>query len=375
MASTLDITPVVKDSVEDKKKGVLEFTIQNADVSIVNGLRRTLLTNISTSVIDSKQSQFHKNTGRLHNEILKQRLDCIPVHIKDTSLLSDLLLEVDMRNDTDSLMYITSKDFKIKNISTDTYLTDDAVEKIFPPNKLTSSYILFSRLRPKISSDIPGETLHFTARFKEGTAKENGAYNVVSIAAYANTPDKSRQADQWDLIEESLQEKGLNQKDIDYERKNWYTLGAKRIYLKDSFDFKCQSVGVYSNLELIHLACDKISQQLQDVYDKCSSQIYEINIRSTAMKNSADFILQGYDYTIGKIIEYVLHEEYYKGKEGSNNPLSYVGFIKNHPHDDYSIIRFAFKEEDELNKENIYNLIMYSCNKAQEIYDAIKEYF
>ena len=370
--ATLDITPVVKDSIENKKTGVLEFTIQNADVSIVNGLRRTLLTNISTSVIDSKQSQFHKNTGRLHNEILKQRLDCIPVHIKDTSLLSDLLLEVEMTNDTDSLMYITTKDFRIKNISTDTYLTDDAVEKIFPPNKLTNSYILFSRLRPKISSDIPGETLHFTARFKEGIAKENGAYNVVSIAAYANTPDKSRQADNWDQIEENLTKRGLNQKDIDYERKNWYTLGAKRIYLKDSFDFKCQSVGVYTNLELIRSACDKINAQLQDVHTKCSSQIYEINMRSTGMKNSADFILQGYDYTIGKIIEYVLHEEYYKKNE---NLLSYVGFIKNHPHDDYSIIRFAFKEEDNFNKENIYNLVMYSCNKAQEIYDAIKEYF
>ena len=372
--TTLDITPIVKDSIETKQ-GVLEFTIKNVNVSIVNGLRRTLLTNIPSSVIDSRQSEFYTNTGRLHNEILKQRLDCIPVHIKDTSVLSDLLLEVNMTNDTDMLMYLTTKDFKIKNISTDTYLTDEAVEKIFPANKLTKCFVLFSRLRPKISNDIPGEKLHFTARFKEGTAKENGAYNVVSIAAYANSPDKGRQAEQWDQIEENLQKRGVNQKDIDYERKNWYTLGAKRIYLKDSYDFKCQSVGVYSNLELIQLACDKIKEQLQDVHDKCSSQIYEINMRSTAMKNSADFILQGYDYTIGKIIEYVLHEEYYKGKEGSDSPLSYVGFIKNHPHDEHSIIRFAFKEEDEFNKENIYNLIMYSCMKAQELYDAIKEYF
>ena len=369
--TTLDITPVVENSTENKQ-GVLEFTIKNANVSIVNGLRRTLLTNIPSSVIDSRQSDFYTNTGRLHNEILKQRLDCIPVHIKDTSVLSDLLLEVDMTNDTDMLMYITSKDFKIKNISTDTYLTDEAVEKIFPPSKLTKSFVLFSRLRPKISNDIPGEKLHFTARFKEGIAKENGAYNVVSIAAYANTPDKSRQAEMWDEIEENLQKKGVNQKDIDYERKNWYTLGAKRIYLKDSFDFKCQSVGVYTNLELIHLACDKIKEQLKDVHDKCSSQIYEINMRSTAMKNSADFVLQGYDYTIGKIIEYVLHEEYYKKNE---NLLSYIGFIKNHPHDDYSIIRFAFKEEDDFNKENIYNLVMYSCSKADDIYSAIKEYF
>ena len=115
--TTLDITPVVENSIENKQ-GVLEFTIKNANVSIVNGLRRTLLTNIPSSVIDSKQSDFYTNTGRLHNEILKQRLDCIPVHIKDTSVLSDLLLEVEMTNDTDMLMYITSRDFKIKNIST-----------------------------------------------------------------------------------------------------------------------------------------------------------------------------------------------------------------------------------------------------------------
>ena len=69
MASTLDITPVVKDSLENKQ-GVLEFTLQNTNVSIVNGLRRTLLTNINASVIDSNQSTFYKNTGRLHNEIL-----------------------------------------------------------------------------------------------------------------------------------------------------------------------------------------------------------------------------------------------------------------------------------------------------------------
>ena len=96
-------------------------------------------------------------------------------------------------------------------------------------------------------------------------------------------------------------------------------------------------------------------------------------MRST-MKNSADFILLRYDYTIGKIID-TFYMKNITRKRGSNSPLSYVGFIKNHPHDDYSIIRFAFKEEDEFNKENIYNLIMYSCIKAQELYTAIKEYF
>ena len=254
--SSLDIAPVVEHSTENKQ-GVLEFTIKNANVSIVNGLRRTLLTKIPSSVIDSRQSEFYTNTGRLHNEILKQRLDCIPVHIKDTSVLSDLLLEVDMTNDTDMLMYITSRDFKIKNISTDTYLTDEAVEKIFPPSKLTKSFVLFSRLRPKISNDIPGEKLHFTARFKEGTAKENGAYNVVSIAAYANTPDKSSQAEQWDQIEENLQKKGLNQKDIDLLRS--YDLSDKDI---------SQIVQIIAYFNYINRVADGLGLEPEEFIDK-----------------------------------------------------------------------------------------------------------
>ena len=64
-----------------------------------------------------------------------------------------------------------------------------------------------------------GEKLHFTARFKEGFAKENGAYNVVSTAAYANSPDKSTQADTWNDIEVIFTRKRDESKDIDYEKK------------------------------------------------------------------------------------------------------------------------------------------------------------
>ena len=98
--------------------------------------------------------------------------------------------------------------------------------------------------------------------------------------------------------------------------------------MKDSFDFKCQSVGVYTNLELIHLDCDKIKEQLQDVHDKCSSQIYEINMRSTAMKNSADLILQGYDYTIGKVIEYFYTKNITRKKKVLQLLFLYVGLLK-----------------------------------------------
>ena len=45
----------------------------------------------------------HINTSRFHNEILKQRLGCIPIHIKEKDTIDNLLIELNIDNDTDSI--------------------------------------------------------------------------------------------------------------------------------------------------------------------------------------------------------------------------------------------------------------------------------
>ena len=42
--ATLDITPVVEKSTENKK-GVLEFTLKNTNVSIVNAIKKNFINN------------------------------------------------------------------------------------------------------------------------------------------------------------------------------------------------------------------------------------------------------------------------------------------------------------------------------------------
>ena len=63
---------------------------------------------------------------------MKQRLSSIPVHIKDLDAIDDLVVEINEVNDSDSIVYVTTNDFKIKNLTTDTYLDDEAVAEIFP---------------------------------------------------------------------------------------------------------------------------------------------------------------------------------------------------------------------------------------------------
>ena len=91
------------------------------------------------------------------------------------------------------------------------------------------------------------------------------------------------------------------------------------------------------------------------------------------IQNCFDITLFNEDYTIGKIIEYVLHYTYYKDR----GELSYVGFRKNHPHDSHSIIRLAFNKNVETGQENalLTEILSDSCNKGIEIYKNILENF
>jgi DNA-directed RNA polymerase II subunit RPB3 len=168
------------------ENGELKFTLENANVSLANAIRRVILANIPiivfrTTPYEKNDAEFLINTTRFNNEILKQRLSCIPIHIDDMDTpIEDYLLEVDMKNDTDNIIFVTTADFKIKNIKTDKYLNDNVLKNIFPPDQITGEYIDFARLRPKISETIDGEHLKFNCKFSKGIAKENNSFNCVS---------------------------------------------------------------------------------------------------------------------------------------------------------------------------------------------------
>ena len=100
---------------------ILTFTIAGIDVSYINAVRRTILSDIpvvcfKTTPYEENKANILINTTRLNNEILKQRLSCIPICIKDLEIpFKNYILEIDVENKTDTAIYVTTKDFKIKN--------------------------------------------------------------------------------------------------------------------------------------------------------------------------------------------------------------------------------------------------------------------
>jgi DNA-directed RNA polymerase alpha subunit len=363
--------PRIEKKSEDSN--TLSFTLRDVNVSIANGLRRTILSDIQcivfrTSPHEHNNSEFITNSSRFNNEILKQRLSCIPIHITDLEMpIQNYMLEVNVENLTNTMMYVTTEDFKIKNKVTGEYLTKKDQQAIFPPNDMTGYYIDFARLRPKISDDLLGEKLHFTCEFSIGTAKEDGMFNVVSTCSYGFTQDE-------EFIQETLRKKqqewkdaGLSKDEIEFNSKDFMLLDAQRIVKKDSFDFVLQSVGVFSNQEIAHKACDILIKKLYDLNTLLETDGLTIMPADNTMSNCYDILLQNEDYTIGKVIEYYLYSKYFEGTK----ILSFCGFKKMHPHDKDSIVRIAYKDEVEI--VNIVQNVKECIADAITVYSKIKE--
>lgn len=351
------------------------FHINNCNVSIVNAIRRTILSDIDTVVIrttpyEKNDADFIINTTRMHNEMLKHRLSCIPIHIKDTSInLDNYIVECHEKNNTDTIFNVTTEHFKIKNIDTDKYLSKTETSRIFPKDSTTGDYILFTKLRPRLSDTIPGEEIHFKAKLSIGNASEDSTFNVVSTCSYSFNPDPIVQDKVWNEYKKQLVSKGYNQEEIISEKKNWYLNEGKRIYKKDSFKFVIKTIGVFENNTIIKKACSIINQQLQNIINQSKEQQIEIN-NAVTMMSSYDIVLHNIDYTIGKIIEYALYNKYF----GEDNVFNFVGFNKVHPHDKFSIIRLSFNDKTK-DKNTIYAYISDACNDLIKEFNNIKSFF
>jgi len=335
-----------------EKNGVLQFTVSNINVSYANAIRRVILSEVPTVVFrtfphEKNDANFEINTGRLNNEILKQRLSCIPIHIVDLDTpLENYIMEVDINNDSDIMIYVTTKDFKIRNAETNVFLNDAQLNIIFPPDPISHQYVDFCRLRPKLSDSIPGERLKLNCKFSWGTAKENGCFNVVSTSTYANTPnyieiEKLEQAKKIEFEEKYPDDS----EEVLYQLQDWKNLDAKRIYEPDSFDFKIETVGVFDNKSIVKKALNILIKKLEGIIDLYSTQNNLIKDSEATIPNSFDIILEQDDYTIGKILEYTLYKTYYLDTPS----LTYCGFRKPHPHINISIIRLGFKQETDKN--------------------------
>jgi DNA-directed RNA polymerase subunit L len=334
----------------NENNGELSFTLSGVDTSVANAIRRTIMSDIQTIVFrtfgEENNVVFTANTGRLNNEILSQRLGCIPIHVLPNDEeytandgLKDLLVVVNEENTTDVVRTITTKDFKIKRISTDEFLSEDKCRDFFKPFIAPNGkeyFIEFCRLRPRISDEIPGEKLAFTCPFSYGTASENNMYNIVGTCAYGCTVDEARAEEVLARQKQEWQKAGLV---VEREATNWELLEKKRIIVPNSFDFIIGTLGPIPNGLIMVVACNRLKRRFEEIIQTIDND----SMKSEMINDlSVDYTLENNDYTVGCVLNHLLFTNYFTKEK----TLQYCGFKKIHPHDTHSIIRMMFKDTD-----------------------------
>ena len=332
--------------------GTLKFTVKGINVSLANAVRRTILADIPTYCFRTlphaeNRVQITTNTTRLNNEIIKQRMGCVPIHIKandpdfENFNVEDYRVVLDVQNTGTASEYVTTKHFRMVNAKTGKEVSESVVRRIFPPDKITGGYILIARLMPRLTQFVEGERLALTAEIGVGTARMDGMYNVVSTGAYCSTPNVEEADKVWTECAKVLDRDGNDAGFIASEKKNWFAMEAQRYTHSDSFDFIIESVGVYSNVEILTKAClllvEKCNKMISDI-ENASGDV-DVAPSDTTLSNGYDVTLQNEDYTLGKCVEYFIHTNHYEG----SRTVSFCGFRKTHPHDTHSMIRMAFR--------------------------------
>ena len=370
METQTTVSPQIQINSNDE---ILKFTLSGVNVSIANAVRRTILSDIPqivfrTTPYEQNKANIITNTSRLNNEIIKQRLSCIPIHIKDIMNfpLKNYIMEVNVENNTDTVMYVTSENFIIKDLTNDKPIDKSKLREIFPADDYTGYFIDFVRLRPKISDDIPGEKLHLTCEFDIGNAKEDGMFNVVSTCSYGATVDTVVQDAELEKKKQTWKDEGKSQDEIKFESENWKLLDGKRIIKKDSFEFIVQSIGVYTNHEIVYKACEILIGTLSELDTLIEKDELEIKNADSTIPNCFDITLENEDYTIGKVLEYFLYTKFFETKMST-----YCGFKKLHPHDSYSIIRIAYR--DAVEKSTIKGHLKECIADSKTVFGKIKK--
>lgn len=330
------------------------FDIHGIDVSIVNAIRRIILTDIEVvgfSGEDEPSLEVITNTGRFHNEIILHRFGLIPLHMSemdtDAFVKGQYTFELHAKNSTDEMINVTTHDFKGKK--DDRALTEKEIRTIFPVDMVSKHPILITRLRPQEELHVKGEAIKRTARFHAG-------FSPVSLCTFFYMQDPIAAA----AVE------GVLEKERAYQRNDYGDPLA--------FQFSIEPKIGMSPRYLVHKACEIVSNKLQtllnEVYSEESAKV-QVKEGDTGGIN---FTFKDEDDTLGNILQSYIQVNFVRHKKQAPNGaiVLYAGYYCPHPLDNTMVLNIRLAETTSV-KEHVDFLALVARNlnaDVQEIANA-----
>lgn len=311
-----------KGQKDSKSSPILSFQVNNENndflISFMNGLRRTILSDIPIWTIDEEKIEFSENNSLLNNEFLKHRLILIPFLNEDPSISYDhIRVECAVKNESENIKSIYVSDFKLFNEDTET--------ELYIKKYLSTDYedILFAKLKYN-------EYFSFQAKFTQNTSHRGGAqYCPVSTCSVTFEHDESELINQL--------------KQMDKNEQNIFKINnQQKLYKKNKFGnphtflMNIESIGYLTNHQIIKKALSIIKQKIESYQEKIKDYTLENGFYLLSLDHEND--------TLGNLISSYINDE---------KDISFSGYNIEHPL--YEVVKLKIKTE--LSKEKLIELL------------------
>lgn len=394
-------------NVKKTKHGEYSFEIRSPpetplEVSMINGIRRTILNDIPTVSIPQENIMIETNDTSLHNEFMKHRISLLPLNLNPETYRYDYMISLDVKNPKDTVRVITTDDLVFYPLKKDILkqdditLTPDSYDKSKPiSDKLKKKilrpfshqgkdyYIQITELK-KMTSETNFQSLQLYCFPEIGTAKKNALYNNVSTCSYSFKESKELLAQ---AFQNEVQLKQLTtQVDINRFKKEFETSYRERYYyrnyenrpywyrfvIKSYHYWNAKQVFTQGIVELMK-RLERCNEQLKLLLSNPSESRYKVSAES----NRYVFILEDENDTLGNVLQSAIERTL-----TSDSFIQVCGYKKTHPleetiHliisvntlnelDESSILTQILSELDEIIKQTL-NLLDEMRNKASSM--------
>lgn len=337
-----------------------EFDIEDMDLSIVNAIRRVVLSEIPNLGFLGEGDvsiQILKNSGPLHNEFMIHRIGLIPLHFTEEEVESfaegDYEFSCDVRNNDPSLMNVTTR--HITGTRQGTPLTDVELRRIFPANPITEQHVLITRLRQ-------GEELAFHAKVVKSKAKAHASFAPSSLCTFFYHLDETK-------VKEA---KNILDKERAYIKNQYGDPTRIRFMIEPEGGLSARYM-VAKALEILLDKIDTVHREL-DVLDS-----EKVKVSPTLdIPNSFDLHIFQEDDTLGNLFQSLLYNLYIRENNkvlDNKYKVGYVGYFAPHPLEPKIVLRMSLLHDDITpDVKDFVHVMKESCRhverEVREAYDA-----
>ena len=355
---SIDNTEIKDNTLQFELNGSDEYGL---DKSIVNSLRRTLLSEIPCIAFRTEEGSkkdiiMEVNNTSLHNEYLMHRISMIPLYLDPETYEKQYLFYLNVKHDSvHPFKFVTTDDIKIfplKNgvepsdtIDLDNYdlqkpLSKQEHKEIFRPFtfRMKEYPILITELKSTESDELFQELICYGVP-SVSDGREHARWKGVSDATYTFIENE-------ELFMKIANDKAGIKKILDDDEREKFIESlrlseSERYFYRDHnnepnrYNFTITSVHNYSSKQLFMLANDLMINKLELVKKHFTNMVSggstTILVEPHVNENSYHFKLCGQNDTIGNVLQSHIVNHFID----ENSLINFCGYKKSHPLEEY----------------------------------------